>query len=240
VVALQKLDYERLSDIELAARVAARDSAAAALIVRRNNQRLFRIARSIVKDRTDAEDAVQSGYLNAFAAIGGFDGRASLATWLTRIVINEALGRVRIAKRRRDHLDHDSIVVLDEYREKLMRGSSQAQAPDAEVARDQLRRLLEDAISALPADFRTVFVLREVEGLSVIEIAEMLGIPGATVKTRAFRARQQIRQALDPEIRTALVGTFPFGGASCEALLKRVLEGFETLEFTFKGDHDHD
>src|SRR3954468_5263007 len=169
-VALQ--DLRSLPDIELARCIAAGDRAAVRLLTERNNQRLFRAAWSILKNREEAEDAVQSAYLNAFAAIGDFAGRSSLSTWLTRIVINEALGRARAAKRRRERLDASSVVHIDEYREKLMRGSSSASAPDAALAREQMRALLEKAIGDLPESFRTVFVLREVEGFSVEETAE--------------------------------------------------------------------
>jgi RNA polymerase sigma-70 factor (ECF subfamily) len=182
---------------------------------------LFRTAWSILKSRAEAEDAVQSAWLSAFAAIAGFEGRASLSTWLTRIVINEALGRQRAARRRRTRLDVGSVAVLDDYREKLMRGS--INAPDAELARVEIRRLLEAAIGALPAPFRLVFVLRDVEGLSIEETAETLGILPATVKTRLLRARRRLREALDPEIGAVLSGAFPFAGADCAAMTERVV-----------------
>ena len=118
-----KLDYEALDDVNLAQLIAARDAGAVRLVTRRNNQRMFRTAWSILKHRAEAEDAVQSAYLCAFAAIESFEGRSSLSTWLTRIVINESLGRQRAAKRHRAQLDGSSVTVLDDYREKLMRGS---------------------------------------------------------------------------------------------------------------------
>jgi RNA polymerase sigma-70 factor (ECF subfamily) len=216
-------DLESLSDVELARRIAAGDRTAVRLITQRNNQRLFRAAWSILKNRDEAEDAVQSAYLNAFAAIGDFAGRSSLSTWLTRIVINEALGRARAAKRRRERLNADSVVDIDEYREKLMRGSTSQTAPDAALAREQLRAILEKAIADLPDSFRHVFVLREVEGLSVEDTAEALAIIPATVKTRHLRARRRLQDALAPEVKAALTGTFPFAGADCAAMTERVL-----------------
>jgi RNA polymerase sigma-70 factor (ECF subfamily) len=225
-VATALVDIETLSDPELAGRVAAGDRAAVRLVTQRNNQRLFRAAWSILKNREEAEDAVQSAYLNAFAAIGDFAGRSSLSTWLTRIVINEALGRARAAKRRRERLDASSVVHIDEYREKLMRGSSSASAPDAALAREQIRSLLEKAIGDLPDSFRHVFVLREVEGLSVEDTAEVLDIIPATVKTRHLRARRRLQDALAPELKTALTGTFPFAGADCARMTERVLAAF--------------
>jgi RNA polymerase sigma-70 factor (ECF subfamily) len=223
MTAQPKADYETLSDLELAACLAGRDVAAVRLVTTRNNQRLFRTAWSILRNRAEAEDAVQSGYLKAFAAIEGFKGASSLSTWLTRIVINEALGRRRSERRRHAGLDDTSVVVMEEYREKLMSGSNAPAAPDATLAREQLRRLLEAAIARLAPTFRLVFVLREVEGLSVEETAETLGIPTATVKTRHLRARRRLQQDLDPELRSALTGTFPFAGADCEAMTERVV-----------------
>ena len=224
-----KPDYDSLADDELARLVAARDPEAVRLVTMRNNQRLFRAAWSILKDRAEAEDAVQSAYLRAFAAIGGFEGRSSLSTWLTRIAINEALGRQRAARRRRARLDAESVVDLDEYREKLMRGSTPALSPEGAAARGQLRRLLEEAIARLPDAFRLVFVLREIEGLSVEEAAETLGIPAATVKTRHLRARRRLQEALAPEVKSALTGAFPFAGADCAAMTERVLAAFGPL-----------
>ncbi|MDB5693478.1 MAG: polymerase subunit sigma-24 [Alphaproteobacteria bacterium] len=223
MTAIALADLCSLPDPELARRIAAGDRAAIRLVTERNNQRLFRAAWSILKNRDDAEDAVQSAYLNGFAAIHGFAGRASLSTWLTRIVINEALGRLRATRRRRERLDSASVVHLDEYREKLMRGSTSGSAPDAALAREQIRALLEQAIGDLPDVFRHVFVLREVEGLSVEEAAEVLDILPATVKTRHLRARRRLQQALAPDLRTALTGTFPFAGADCARMTERVL-----------------
>ncbi|HEX5182142.1 MAG TPA: RNA polymerase sigma factor [Allosphingosinicella sp.] len=216
-------DLESLTDVALAHLIARGDRNAVRIVTTRNNQRLFRAAWSILKNRDEAEDAVQSAYLNAFAAIGDFAGRSSLSTWLTRIVINEALGRARAAKRRRERLDSDSVVHLDEYREKLMRGSASETAPDAAVAREQIRALLEKAIAELPDAFRHVFVLREIEGLSVEETAEALAIVPATVKTRHLRARRRLQDALAPEVKAALTGTFPFAGADCARMTERVL-----------------
>ncbi len=217
------LDYEQLSDRELAALVLRRDAVAIRLVTRRNNQRLFRAAWSILKDRADAEDAVQEGYIKAFAALESFVGDASLSTWLMRIVINEALERRRTAERRAKLLQRQSIAVMDDYRGKFMSAPATPNAPDAGLMHEQIRALLEAAIAKLPEAFRTVFVLREIEGLSVEETAEALGIATATVKTRALRARRKLQQALDPELREALRGAFPFAGADCDRLTERVV-----------------
>ena len=223
MTAQAKIDYESLDDAALARLVAARDVEATRLVTARNNQRLFRAAWSILRDRDAAEDAVQAAYLRAFAALDAFEGRSSLSTWLTRIAINEALGRVRAAKRRRAQLESASVTFIDDYREKLMRGSIEGTAPDAELARGQVRALLEQAIAGLPDDFRLVFVLREIEGLSVDETAETLGLVPGTVKTRHLRARRRLQEALAPEVKAALDGAFPFAGADCAALTERVV-----------------
>ena len=218
-------DYATLSDSELASRIAARDVAAVRLVTGRNNQRLFRTAWSILKDRSEAEEAVQDGYLKAFGAIGTFAGRSSLSTWLTRIVVNEALARRARAQKRSQLLNQESVVVLEEYREKLMAGSV-TQSPEKALMRRQIAKLLETAIARLPDAFRPVFVLREIEGLSVEDTAEALQIPEETVKTRLFRARRRLQKELDPELCDALAETFPFAGADCEALTNRVITSF--------------
>ena len=159
------------SDLELAAGIARRDAGTVRLVMRRNNQRLFRAAWRILRNREDAEDAVQSGYLKAFAAIRSFAGRSSLSTWLTRIVTNNALAHVRAARRRRSLLEESEVPILDDYREMLMRGSMSV-SPERAVARSQIRQTVADAIDQLPAPFRKVFVLRQIEDLDVAEVAE--------------------------------------------------------------------
>jgi RNA polymerase sigma-70 factor, ECF subfamily len=226
VSAQSKLDYEAMDDVNLARLISARDAQAVRFVTTRNNQRMFRAAWSILKHRADAEDAVQTAYLRAFAAIETFEGRSALSTWLTRIVINEALGRKRAAKRRRAQLDGSSVTVLDDYREKLMRGSTSGTSPETEVARIQVRRLLEEAISGLPAGFRLVFVLREIEGMTVEATAEALGLKPATVKTRFLRARRRLQDALAPELSAALAESFAFAGGDCEALTERVVKAW--------------
>lgn len=216
-------DVPALTDIELARRIGLRDPAAVRWMTTRNNQRLFRTAWSILGNRAEAEDAVQSGYVRAFAAIGSFAGQSSLDTWLTRIVINEALGRARAARRRRARLDADSITDLDAYRERLMNGSIEPAAPDASLAIKQMRAMLEAAIARLPGEFRTVFVMRDVEGMSVEEVAGALDIPPGTVKTRLHRARRRLRDLLAPDLRASLVGAFPFAGEHCATLTERVV-----------------
>ena len=226
MTALPKLHYERLDDGALARLVGQRDPGAVRLVTARNNQRLFRAAFAILGNRAEAEDAVQTAYLRAFAAIGRFEARSSLSTWLTRIAINEALGRARSAKRRAAHLDSASVTILDDYRERLMQGSMSETAPDKAHARSQLRAILEAEIARLPEPFRLVFVLREIEDLAVEDVAEMLGLLPATVKTRHLRARRRLQQALAPEVKDAIAGSFPFAGADCGAMTERVVAAY--------------
>jgi RNA polymerase sigma-70 factor (ECF subfamily) len=210
-------DPVAVNDLDLAKRCSVGDGAAVRLVTQANNQRLFRAAWSILKDRGEAEDAVQSAYLKAFASIDQFEGRSALSTWLTRIVIHEALGRARALKRRRVRLEAEGVTMLDDYR--------RIDAPDEALAREQLRKLIESAIASLPEAFRTVFVLREVEGLTLEDTSHALDIPVATVKTRLFRARCKLKAALAPDVRNALTGTFPFAGADCERMTLRVMDG---------------
>lgn len=206
----------------LARRCARREDSALRELIAANNQRLFRIAWSILNNRGEAEEAVQSAYLSALGRIDRFEGRSSIATWLTRILINEALGRHRANQRRQSALESDGVAVLDNYRDKLMQGSH-SETADSLMAREQLRHLLEVAIAQLPNNFRTVFVMRDVEGIGIEETATLLDIPAATVKTRLWRARKLLREALAPEVHSTLTGTFPFAGADCAAMTERVL-----------------
>jgi len=216
-------DYASLSDAELVRLVVGRDAGAARSLITRNNQRLFRAAWSILLDRAEAEEAVQDGYLKAFAALPKFRGEAQLSTWLTRIVVNEALERRRKAGRRRKQLEEQGVSFFDSYREALMRGSEPSQTPEQAVMRAELARVIEAAIGRLPEVFRPVFVMREIEGLSVAETAEALGLAEATVRTRLHRAKLRLQAELQPEIAGVRAATLPFAGLDCQALTDRVM-----------------
>jgi len=211
-----------VNDVQLAMGIARNDARAVRLVTRASNQRLFRAAWSILRNRAEAEDAVQEAYLRGFAAIASFHGQSSLGTWLTRIVINEALGRKRLAGRRATLLQQNSIAAIETYREKFMAHSSAT--PEGNVMRQQLGKVLENAVAQLPESFRTVFVLRAIEGLSGAETADVLGIAEDTVKTRLHRARVRLQRMLDPELKSALGETVTFAGADCERLTDRVLQ----------------
>lgn len=219
------LSYETLTDLELAGRIAQRDPLAVRLVLRRNNQRLYHTAWAVLRDRADAEDVVQESYLKAFASIGSFTGASSLATWLTRIVLNEALGKRRLSQRRARLLQQQSVALMEDYRARLA-GMSAEPSPEQQAARGQVAKLLERAIADLPEAFRIVFILRDVDGLSIEEAADVLNIPPQTVKTRLLRARRRLQSMLAPALQDALRGAFPFAGKSCDALTERVLARF--------------
>lgn len=218
---------EALSDAALARQIAARDVGAVRLVMSRNNQRLLRTARSVLRDRAEAEDALQEAYLKAFRAISEFRGESSLSTWLTRIVLNEALARRRAQMRRAKALGECGAVDIDTYRNRLASGSDTPRSPETETARREISRLLERAIADLTPPFRLVFVLREIEGLSVEETASALQIAPNTVKTRLLRAKRKLREALDPDLKHALTDVFAFAGLDCERLTARVIEALD-------------
>lgn len=212
----------RSDDAALLARTAADEVGAFETLMRRHNSRLFRVARAILKDDAAAEDAVQEAYLEAFRHSGTFRGDAQVSTWLTRIVINQSLMRLRRLKR-------DRVVVRFEGDGPGGSGGGdeppdeRSESPAASTLRAELRVLLERRIDELPAAFRTVFVMRDVEEMSVQETADLLGIPAATVRTRLFRARALLRQALARDVDTATVDVFAFAGARCDRIVSFVL-----------------
>lgn len=213
------VDAGQGGDAELLAHLRAGRSSAYAALMRRNNQRLYRLARGILRDDAEAEEVVQESYVRAFTHLDGFKGEASLATWLARIVLNEALGRLR---RRRPTVD------IDDITETLAAGEHGTAAaepsPEQAMARLEVRRAIEKAVDELPAAFRSVFMLRAIEQMSTEETASCLGIPGETVKTRLHRANKQLRQALTTQFGAVLDGAFPFLGARCDRLIATVLE----------------
>ena len=210
------------SDESLLARARRRDETAVRMIVRQNNRRLFRMARAILKDDSEAEDVVQESYVRAFTHLADFRAEAALSTWLTRIVINEAYGRLR---RRRPTLDWESAEPVLAAQAQIIPFPSWSSRNDPEtaMAQNQIHGLLERAIDALPERFRTVLVARLVEEMSVEETAELLNLRPETVKTRLHRARLMLRADLERQIGPALTGVFPFAGARCERMADNVL-----------------
>jgi RNA polymerase sigma-70 factor, ECF subfamily len=205
----------------LLAQLRAGRPAAYAALMRRHNQRLYRLARGILRDDAEAEEAVQEGYLRAFTSLDGFKGEASVATWLARIVLNEALGRLR---RRRPTVDIEALAETPADADGVAALAPQASSPEQAAARRELRRAIEQAVDTLPPGFRSVFILRAVEQMSVAETALSLGIPAETVKTRLHRANKLLRRALHAQFAALLDGAFPFLGPRCDRLVATVLE----------------
>lgn len=204
------------------------DETAARTIVQRHNRRLFRTARAILRDDSEAEDAVQEAYMRAFTSLSGFRGEASLSTWLTRIVLNEALGRIR---RRRPSGSADDIDRLMTRTEGsvIMFPTTQASAdPETNLAREQIRRVVEQVVDELPEPFRVVFILRDVEDMSTEEVAAHLSIKQETVKTRLHRARRLIRATLKERFAAAFPELFPFDGRRCTNMADRIVQRLRT------------
>jgi RNA polymerase sigma factor (sigma-70 family) len=190
-------------------------------LMRQHNGRLFRVARAILNDDADAEDALQDAYLDAYRHMDDFRGDAQVSTWLTRIVVNRSLMTLRRRKR-------DGVVTpfqtepADDRPEDEMR-DDKSESPSAAALRVELRRILERRIDELPINYRTVFVMRDVEEMSVEETARCLSIPSATVRTRLFRARALLRESVARDVDMATGDVFAFAGARCDRIVAGVL-----------------
>jgi len=207
-------------DLMLVQRALARDAGAFRTIIKTYNQRLYRIARGILRNDAEAEDVVQEAYVRAFANLATFRGDSSLATWLSRIVINEALGRLR--KRRR------TVAMPENPEAQIIRFPlNPSDDPERTMAQRQILALVERATDSLPDIYRMVFVARVIEGLSMEETADLLGVRPETDKTRLHRGRSLLRKALDDEIGPVLLDAFPFAGRRCERLTEAVLARLE-------------
>lgn len=222
-------DYAALDQAALVRLAQVGDREAFRAIMQQGNQRLFRIARGVVGDDAEAEDVLQEAYARAFAAIAAFRGEAGVLTWLTRIVLNEARDRMR---RRRPTVD---LKVLEQVQQAEVipfpnafgSSLSSGASPEVEAARMQIRGLIERAVDDLPAPFRMVFILRDIEECSIEETAANLQIRPETVKTRLHRARRLLRQALDAQLGATMVGAFPFLGVRCARITEAVLARME-------------
>lgn len=210
---------ERLADGEVVAQVRAGDAGLFELIMRRYNQRMFRVARGILGDDAEAEDAVQDAYVDAYLKLGQFRGPEGFASWLCRIGANHALMR----RRRRRPLVSVDALERDGHEVSAMSSTTPGSSdPEAESQDRQLRARLQSAIDALPEVYREAFVLREVECMSVEETAAVLDSNAATIKTRTFRARRLLRQRLAAELGDVLPDLFSFAGERCDRLVARV------------------
>jgi RNA polymerase sigma-70 factor, ECF subfamily len=215
--------YDKLEDDQVVQLARAGEPGAFRAIMQRHNRRLYRVARGVLGDDSEAEDVVQETYVKAFQSLAGFRGEASLPTWLTRIAINEALGRKR---RRWPVTDLSTLDLIDEQGEArvlIFPGVHTGANPEADATRAEIRRLLERAIDDLPESFRIVFVMREIEQMSIEETASQLDILPETVKTRLHRARRLLREALQEKLGSALQDTYAFDGERCERMTQAIL-----------------
>ncbi|MDB6001398.1 MAG: polymerase sigma factor [Rhizobacter sp.] len=210
------------ADVELAALAAQGDTLAFRQIMRRHNRLLFRSARSILKSDEETQDALQEAYLRAWRSIGSFRAEARLSTWLVRIVVNEALGRLR-QRGSAQVIQLDAAIHLSQAQGETWMEADANEQPERQAMRGEMRALIEAGIDALPESFRTVFMLRAVEDLSIEEVAAALEIPEATVRTRFFRARGLLREALSREVDLAIGDAFSFDGTRCDAIIDRVM-----------------
>jgi len=210
------------ADLQLVRRALGRDETAVRAIIKANNRRLYRLARGILRNDNEAEDVVQETYVRAFTHLAEFRGYASLSTWLSRIAMNEALGRLR---RRRPGVELSS----------LPPGTLEAQIiqfpllsatddPERTMAQREIQHVVEAAIDELPEPFRMVFITRVVEGMNVEETADILSLKPETVKTRLFRARTMLRDNVEKKIGPVVMEAFPFAGHRCDRLTEAVLK----------------
>jgi RNA polymerase sigma-70 factor (ECF subfamily) len=209
-------------DAELVRRARARDEAAVRAIMQANNRRLYRIARGILRNDSEAEDVVQETYVRAFTHLQDFRGDSSLATWLARIAMNEALGRLR---RQRPAVEWTSLPpgVLEAQIIQFPH-SANSEDPEKSMAQRQIQHVVEHAIDELPDAFRIVFITRVIEGMNVEETAEILGLKPETVKTRLHRARTMLRDNVEKKIGPVVMEAFPFAGKRCERLTAAALK----------------
>lgn len=209
-------------DTELVRRALGRDEAAVRTIMTANNRRLYRLARGILCNDGEAEDVVQETYVRAFTHLGDFRGDSSLATWLSRIAMNEALGRLR---RRRPGVEWTSLPQGTLEAQIIQFPlSSAADDPEKSMAQREIQHVVEHAIDELPEAFRLVFITRVIEGMNVGETAEILGLKPETVKTRLHRARAMLRDNVESKIGPVVMEAFPFAGQRCERLTEAVLK----------------
>src|SRR5437868_9113188 len=208
------------SDTDLVRRALARDEAAVRAIMQANNRRLYRLARGILRNDGEAEDVVQETYARAFTHLESFRGDSSLATWLSRIAMNEALGRLR---RQRPGVEWSSLPEGVLEAQIIQFPLASADDPEKSVAQREIQRVVEQAIDELPEAFRLVFITRLIEGMNVEETAEILGLKAETVKTRLHRARNLLRDNVEKKIGPVVMAAFPFAGKRCERLTETVL-----------------
>lgn len=213
----------RQSDFDLVTRAGRGQAAAFETIMRRHNRLLFRSARGVVDDDAEAQDVVQETYLRAFSTLRSFRGDCALGTWMARIAINIALDTQRRRGRTVRFDDVEELRAESDREEMMSFNTPAATAPDAQAERSQMRALLQRAIDSLPAKYRSVFILRAVQEMSVDETASCLELTEAVVKTRYLRARSMLRDALGAQAEAHAHDVYAFAGARCDAVVAHVL-----------------
>jgi RNA polymerase sigma-70 factor (ECF subfamily) len=206
-----------LSDEEIVRRIIEGEPALFEILMRRYNQRLFRVTRSIVKNDLEAEDIIQDAYVRAYEHLSQFEGRARFSTWLTKIAIYEAYARVR-------RIDYQKVDMLSSLEDQGLDLKSKGRNPEQQIYDGELKMMLEKAFDALSDDYRSVFMLREIEGLSTAETAECLDISEENVKIRLHRARASLQRELYSLAGANMNMAFQFLGARCDRIVNRVLE----------------
>jgi RNA polymerase sigma-70 factor (ECF subfamily) len=207
---------QEMPDEEVVRRVLEGETALFEILMRRYNQRVYRVARAILRDDSEAEDVMQDAYVRAYQHLAQFEGRAAFSTWLTRIAVHEALAR----KRRRGRLEELDALQMNGDSMEIMKSS--APSPEADTAQFQIRQLLEDAIEALPIAYRSVVVMREVEEMSVAETADSLGVSEAVIKTRLHRAHAMLRKELYSRAQGRVNDLYQFHAVRCDRVVKNV------------------
>jgi RNA polymerase sigma-70 factor (ECF subfamily) len=212
----ETLKSETLTDQEVVNRVLAGETALYEVIMRRYNQRLYRVARAILQSDVEAEDVMQDAYVRAFTHLGQFAARAPFSSWLTRIAVNEALARRRSSKR------HQEVDVTEIDGEKSMQDLDKSPDPEQNASSAQLRGFLEQAVLDLPDQYRTVVMLRDIEELSTAETADALDLTVENVKIRLHRGHSMIRNWLFDRIGAEAKEAFPFMGMRCDHVVQIV------------------
>jgi RNA polymerase sigma-70 factor (ECF subfamily) len=217
---LKQAAAESWTDEEVVNRVRAGETALYEIVMRRYNQRLYRVIRSILRNDSETEDVIQDAYVRAYRHLSQFEGRARFSTWLTRIAVHEALARVRRGRaidQLEPHTEGEAAMLLRDP----------SLNPEQETARLEMNRILERAILGLPEKYRTVVVMRDVEEMSTAETAESLSITEENVKTRLHRGHALIRRGLTSEVGKQVVGIFPFMGTRCDRVVQRVFQALQ-------------
>jgi RNA polymerase sigma-70 factor (ECF subfamily) len=222
---LELADGQAGTDEEVVARVLGGETALFEIIMRRYNQRLYRVARSILRNDEEAEDVAQDAYVRAYQHLSQFAGRAKFSTWLTRIAVHEALSR--LSRRTR----FEAIDALAEFQaDKMKELQSTAPNPEQQASTVEAGSLLEQTILALPEGYRAVLMMRDIEGMNTAETAECLDITEENVKVRLHRARALMRRELYSRVGATSSAAFQFMGARCDRLVKTVFERIALLD----------